>query len=230
MIRFEIMILMLSVISIIFASKSTTQAQMPDCPSNVIWDNSGTATLEFEPFQFSGSVQFYERTIGSKVEIAAEWGTLWNNRRPISDETIKELLTIYLAQRNHDISWRCQYPGQITTVSIIDKTECNIRTKCRMKLDMELQSLCCDDPSINPEIYELNGQWFFDIYKNQSCGFKCCEKIITLVCEAATSYVDYYKIVQSIIKQDYPGSECSGTSSYLDCITNQPILCEGNCD
>lgn len=225
--RLKGIILLLSIISIIFAFKSNTQAQMPDCPPGVDWGAPKSAILELEPFQFSGSVQYYERQIGSKIEITADWGTLWNNRKPISDETMKELLTIFLAQRNYDDP--CQYPGQLTTVSIIDKTECYIPTKCRVKLDMSMESRCCDDPSINAAIYEYEGQSYLNYYKNQPCGFKCCEKIITLFCQQVGTHSSI-KVVQNITNQDYPGSECSGISPYLDCLTNEPIPCEGNCD
>lgn len=220
-------ILLLSIISIIFTFKSNTQAQMPDCLPGVNWGLPKNAYMELEPFKYSGSVQYYERIVGGKVEITADWSTLWNNKKPISDETMKELFTIFLAQRYSDDP--CQYPVQLTTVSIIDKTECYIPTKCRVKLDMGLESQCCDDPSINPPIYEFNGQWYLNYYKNQPCGFKCCEKIITLFCQSVGTNLSI-KVVQNITNQDYPGSECSGTSPYIDCLTNEPIHCEGNCD
>lgn len=107
-------------------------------------------------------------------------------------------------------------------VSIIFKTECTIDKKCVLRLDASSTTVCCDDPNFIPDTYERNNVRYYNAYQKQSCGYKCCERIYIVKCDAEKKYID------NITTLTYPGSSCNG-NSIIDCL-GDPLPCEGNCE
>jgi hypothetical protein len=207
---------------ILFASFSAL-GQVPDCPPNTEpndWTLHEYHLLEMGPNNFWGTVDYQSRTTsGGKTEIVVDWSTFQNWRDYLKDETVKEIIQTDIVFANTD---PCPFTGS-QEVSVVYKTECTIDKKCVLRLDASSTTVCCDDPNFNPDIYERNNVWYYNAYQKQSCGYKCCEKIFTVKCDADRKYID------DITTNTYPGSTCNG-GSVEDCLGDGPIPCEGNCE
>lgn len=219
--------LILCISFFIYFPVATVKAQeLFDCPPNTSegeWGDPIHGIIEPTPMNFLGHTYYFERTVDEKVEIIVDWETFENLNRPVSDETMKEMMLLWLAKHIFDPEWECPF-NEPRSVSFIEQTECRTTTKCVIHLDKTQQVSCCDDPNTNPEIYNRDQEYYYNIYQDHFCGYKCCEKVVTLECHNGI------KVVTSMIKQDYPDSSCPEDNSYFDCLTNQPIPCVGNCE
>lgn len=222
------------ILLIAFVTFSISANSQPDCPPNTDpseWDSHHIdASIPY--FGNIGSVDYVSREVGEgDIEVVIDWTTLSNKIVGISDKGIMELVenAIILAFANCS-----QYPPGWSSerqVSIVYKSICYATVRCYLIVDLEREVECCDDPSVDPEIYEENGIKYRQVTKNVECGYKCCRRVYTLNCTWDDVYHRWNSWVSpTFTKETYPGSSCNGTSSFIDCKTNEPIPCEGGCD
>lgn len=208
----------------------------PDCPPNTLpqdWSN-GHIDVVYRHFGKIGSVDYLSRTNGlGMIEISVDWTTLTNKMNGLSDKAIQEIVEYEILSSFAPCPGHDGFEGQTinTQIAIVYKTKCFVNTKCALKLDAIQEVECCDDPEINPKIYEYEDNRYIEYSKQIECGFKCCQRIYTVTCYWDHIYYRWFtSLSPTFTKETYPGSNCSGGSTFIDCLTGQPIPCQGNCD
>ncbi len=107
-------------------------------------------------------------------------------------------------------------------VNIVYTTECTVDLRTILRIDKTQRIYCCENPATDPKIYEINGNYFYDLWTKKVCGQKCCMKSF------GYSF-DYNPNVPKLLSTsvlDY--STCDGSAQYFDCKTGDPRSCGSN--
>lgn len=202
-----------------------------DCPSGTIPDDWDPDEINVEYYnQWGGdfdigSVDYQTRTNGGHKEIVIDWNSL-DSESKLSESTIKDLLEneIVLSEvPDYHFEWQ-------GTVYVIFKTDCYIQVKCVLNLDINRSIECCDKDVTPIEWYEWLGHRCYDVYNSVFCGYKCCRRAYSVFVTYDSIKKKYVPGISGFTTETYPGSSCSGSSPFLDCQTNDPIPCDGNCE
>jgi hypothetical protein len=230
------LLLILFIVLCIITFKHELVHCQPDCPPNTSlqeWTN-GHIDVVYRHFGDIGSVDYLSRTNGSgMIEISIDWTTLTNKMIGLSDKAIQEIVEYEILSSFALCPGYDGFEGQTinTQIAIVYKTKCFVNTRCALKLDRELQIECCDDPETNPDFFVHEGTHYIERKFPIECGFKCCQRIYTVTCYWDHIYYRWFtSLSPTFTKETYPGADCSGGSTFIDCLTGQPIPCQGNCD
>ena len=114
-------------------------------------------------------------------------------------------------------------------VVFYDEVSCKVTKNCYLK-ENKVRSIYCNDEHwsiVNPEIFIFNNSSYWKISSTSNCNVACCETIYQVYCYQDTNGKPVYKIASKSTNLA-PGSNCEQNLLY-DCLTQQPVHCESNC-
>jgi hypothetical protein len=210
----------------------TANAQVSvDCPTGTNPGDWTPEDIEAEYYNAHshiykiGSVDYQKRTHSGHEEIVIDWNSLVVENN-LSESTAKDVLENEIILKeipNYEYEWQ-------GTIYVVFKTDCYIRVKCVLNLEKNREIECCDDGVTPLDWYEWQGHSCYDVYKTIYCGYKCCRRAYSVELNWDNIKEEYVGSITGVTTETYPGSNCSGSSPYIDCQTQEPIPCEGNCE
>jgi hypothetical protein len=212
------------IFGMLFFSYYQLDCQESCFPDNIpIW-NDGYHDFSLDIFEGSYRVRVKEGT----SDLEFDWSTFENDSE-LSDGAMKALLE---ATWVLTLAPRTQHPFNFI-MNVHNKVDCFATLRYVVKLDENQTVLCCDEgASIAEDIYLYHdgyeNHWCYNVSKSVKCGHKCCRRgyAIEYVWYDNLTPPQYMPKIASVISEEM--SSCGTSTEYLDCLTGEPLPCEGN--
>lgn len=217
----------LAIIIAVFAIfPSGTMLAQSDCPPdrlvNVFEKQSIEKRKDFFSLTLNISAAFQERSSGSNSwEILLDNSSVTIGNKFVSSYTSNKLAMMEIAKSKavKDVE---------TDVTFAYSTDCKVNLRTALRVDKEQSIYCCENPKIDPKIYEYKGLLLSDYWTTKVCGTKCCQITYKVIINETVE--GNIPTVVSVSEPDsYHGSVCNETTQYFDCLTGEPRQCESDC-
>jgi len=214
------------VIGILFSLIVINQSVLSVTPYD---DNTGfttqTANWQAPYIDGGGSVQYSYKDVGTDMSLKIDWSTYSKTNLLLSNKVIKDQLVKKIMQDVANLQGASSNPSY---VKLYFTSKCVARLKTVYLLEQSPSLDCCPEGFNVPEnlietlTFEGNTRRVIKKYAWVDCGEKCC----VLSYKFNWDYFDNWVFESSSYSA---ASNCDPLSSYTDCLTNQPIPCNGGC-
>jgi hypothetical protein len=177
----------------------------------------------------------YVHIKGNDITVLIDWSTFDNQSKPLSDETVKELMLMRLAREyNKTYGFECvSHHEEIFTIKFVSQAQCSVTTSCLSLLKYNDEIPCLQHPELEQRIIRnnLTGEGYWRQFRTKPCGFKCCLLVLKMKCKRPYSEFTF------LPKEYQSTSECP-ISTLEECpIPNQNpspppkiLPCIGDCE
>ncbi len=202
---------------------SISYSNSTSCPDDYNEDLWTAAMCICEPWPGDswGYVGYHYKDEGSKRRIVIDWTNI-HNGSDLKESTIKELLNFLICRDKGFLN-----SDGVKEVAFYNQVECKIDLSCKYKVVSMEEGVHCDDPTIDPGIFNYNNEYYVEYVKPKTCGYKCCEKVYSYTCiynDLSGEYdVTFNGITNNII------TDCENSQTYYDCKTGLPKSCHADC-
>lgn len=206
-----------------------TKAQV-DCPD---LNNFISAHTQFEPYPFewlaSPEVDYqYKQTGANTYDIHIDWSTFDENNKfyRFNKNNWKEL---YIQAIIFDLFDNCENL-ETKIINFYEYKPCYKILSCYIKVDQTNSVYCYNQDWVGgePEWFNYQGTKYYQVKEKQDCGIACCKTTFTLECEEVIAHgggPNRWKV----LSKTYTSLGCD-VSTTFDCLTNQLLPCEVDCE
>lgn len=210
-------------IAVMFCLQVSISYSQTSCPDDYN-ENSWTAAMcivEPWPGVSWGYVGYHFKDEGSKRRIVIDWTNI-HNGSDLKESTIKELLNFLMCRDEGFLN-----SDGVKEVAFYNQVECKVDLSCKYKVVSIGEGVHCDDPLIDPGIFNYNNEYYTEYVRPKTCGYKCCEKVYSYTCiynDLSGEYdVTFNGITNNVI------TDCDNSQTYYDCKTGLPKSCHADC-